>query len=61
MIKEEKLKEQINKYEEEKKLIDMKIRKTKSDLRWLKIKRLTQRKDRMGYNHNKGVGRLKWG
>ena len=58
MIKEEKLKEQINKYEEEKKLIDMKIRKTKSDLRWLKIKRLIQRKDKM--NNVKRRGRLRW-
>lgn len=48
MTKEEKLKERIKEFEEEKKVINVKIRIAKSDLRWLKIKRLTQRKNKMG-------------
>ena len=58
MTKEEKLKEKIKGYEEDKKGINIKIRKIKSELRWLKIKRLTQRKDKMGSIHRKG--RLRW-
>lgn len=59
MIKEEKLKESIETYEEEKKSINAKIRKIKNELRWLKIKRLTQRKSKINNIHR--IGRLKWG
>ena len=58
MDKEEKLKESIKTYEEEKKGLNVKIRKIKSDLKWLKIKKLTQRKDKM--NNVKRRGRLRW-
>lgn len=53
MTKEEKLKEQIKIYEEEKKKIDIRIRELKSELKWLKVKRLTQRKNKMN-NHKRG-------
>jgi hypothetical protein len=52
MTREEKLKEQIKMYEEEKKSINAKIRKVKSELRWLKIKRTVSKKDKMN-NHRR--------
>jgi len=61
MTKEEKLKERIEGYEEEKKRIDAKIRKIKSELKWMKIKKLTQKKDRMNNdNQRRGWGKLRW-
>lgn len=58
MTKEERLKERIEGYEKEKKELNIKIRKVKIELRWLRIKRLTQRKDKM--NNVKRRGRLRW-
>ena len=60
MTKEEKLEERIKKYEEDKKELNTKIRKAKSDLRWLKIKRLTQRNNKMKSPLRRGKKLLRW-
>lgn len=60
MSKEEILKEQIEGYQEEKKRLDMKIRKAKGGLRWLKLKRLTQKKGKMGNGYHRGKKLLRW-
>ena len=61
MTKEEKLKERIEGYEEEKKELNVKIRKVKAELRWLKIKNKVQNKKKMGnnvHNNNKKYKKL---
>ena len=60
MDKEIKLKECIEGYEKEKKELNTKIRKAKSELRWLKIKRLTQRKSKMNNIQRRGKKLLRW-
>jgi len=60
MTKEEKLKERIEGYEEEKKELNTKLRRAKSDLRWLKIKKLTQRKDKMNNVNRRGMKVARW-
>ena len=64
MTKEEKLRKRIEEYEEEKKELNAKIRKAKSDLRWLKIKKKIQEKNKMGNDiHNvfrRGKKIMRW-
>ena len=47
MTKEEKLKKRIEEYEEERKELNAKIRKAKTELRWLKIKKKIQEKNKI--------------
>ena len=64
MTKEEKLKKRIEEYEEEKKELNTKIRKAKTELRWVKIKKKAQEKNKMGNNiHNvfrRGKKLMRW-
>jgi len=60
MDKEMILKDRIEGYEEEKKELNTKIRKAKAELRWLKIKRFTQRKDKMNNVNRRGKKLLRW-
>jgi len=59
MTKEEKLKKRIEEYEEEKKELNTKIRKAKTELRWLKIKDKVQNKKKMGNNVHNNIKRYK--